>query len=84
MRTGNQSYASKQPVLLLDESRNLNFHDRIAVGVCPYCNAPTQYNSVRHYRANVERFDLNLVLWTGQGWGLILTTTNFPTKLFWL
>ena len=44
---------------------------------------PHQTHFRAAYRANVERFDLNLVLWTGQGWGLTLTSTNFPTKLFW-
>lgn len=56
----------------LDQRRKVGFYE---IG-CSKCDVSTQPISAKYYWANVEYFDSNLLLWTGKGWGLSLTTTN--------
>ena len=77
----NQSQVHRYQCLHQNSSAN-SFIKYFQCSGCPNYAASTQPNFANHYRATVGYFNLNLLLWVGQGQGLTLTIINIQTKLF--
>ena len=77
----NQSQVHRYQCLHQNSSAN-SFIKYFQCSGCPNYAASTQPNFANHYRATVGYFNLNLLLWVGQGQALTLAIMNIQTKLF--